>query len=272
MLELAEDEQLAFIEMQKEKAFRGLKPSANPEYVVLIGAKGAGKSTLSRNLQNTAIISPDTIISDYIETMGIDGRDNFYDKDISYFSSVVSEQLFKTAMKNKYNIAYDAGLTDSTEKLMNIVESKGYHIKIKAILVDDARTQLNVAKRKLDFDEKLTKHRQGKIDYPSGENMSQTSMMLSAKSSLDAIDFLQESCILGRDMEVYEYGKNEPAYDSKKNKNSFDDYLSGFIEKLPPQEVYEEECNQLMNKARQQGNAELEMQLINFRNNTFCGR
>lgn len=272
MLELSEDEQLAFIEMQKVKTFRGLTPAEKPEYIALIGAKGAGKSTLSRNVENTAVISPDTIIADYIEMMGLDGRGVSYDKDISCFASVVSEQLFTAAMKNKYNIAYDAGLTDGTEKLMNIVESKGYHVKIKAILVDDAKAQLNVAKRKLDFDEKLTEHRQGKSRYPSGENMSQTSMMLSAKSSLDAIDFLQESYVLGRDLEVYEYGKNEPAYDSKKNKNSFDDYLRSFIEKLPSEETYREECNQLMNKARKQGNAELEMQLINFRNNNFGGR
>lgn len=272
MLELAEDEQQHFIEMQKAKVFKGLTVSDNPEYIALIGAKGAGKSTLSRNLKNTAVISPDTIISDYIEMVGIDGRGVSYDKDISQFASVVSNSLFVEAMKNKYNIAYDAGLTDGTEKLMGIIESKGYSVKIKAIIADDARAQLNVAKRKLDFDEKLTKYRQGKIKYPSGENMSQTSMMLSAKSSLDAIDFLQESYMLGRDMEVYEYGQNKPAFDSKKSKNSFDDYLGEFVERLPSQEVYREECKELIDKAQQQGNEELEMQLIKFRNDNFGGR
>lgn len=272
MLDMAEDEQLAFIEMQKAKAFKELTPVEHPEYIVLIGAKGAGKSTLSRNLQNTVVVSPDTIISDYVESTGIDVRGDLCDKEISHFAAVVSEQLFMAAMKNKYNIAYDAGLTDKTEKLMNIVENKGYHIKIKAVLVDDARAQLNVAKRKLAFDKKLTQYRQGKVKYPSGENMSQTSMMLSAKSSLDAIDFLQESYMLGRDIEIYEHDKKEPTYNSKKKKNSFDDYLSDFIEKLPPQEVYRDECSQLMREAREQGNAELEMQLINFRNNNFSGR
>lgn len=272
MLELAEDEQLAFIEAQKAKVFKDLTPVEKPEYIALIGAKGAGKSVLSRNLKNTAVISPDTIIADYIESFEIDGEKDFYDKSIGLFATEVVNALLLEAVHQGYNVANDTGLTANTKNIMNKMEKCGYKVKIKAVMADDLQAQINVVKRKLEFDEQLIAYKNRKAPYPSDRNPLQASIELSARSSFDVIDFLKESTVLGRDFEVYEYGKSRPSYNTKKSKISFDEYLDGFVEKLPVADVYKRENDKLIKQARRQGNAELEMQLINFRNNNFGGR
>ena len=58
MLELAEDEQQAFIEDSKKRVLGGLKASKRPTFTLVLGAQGVGKSSLTALFENAAVISP----------------------------------------------------------------------------------------------------------------------------------------------------------------------------------------------------------------------
>ena len=65
MLELAEDEQQAFIEDSKKRVLGGLKASKRPTFTLVLGAQGVGKSSLTARFENAAVISPDAYVADY---------------------------------------------------------------------------------------------------------------------------------------------------------------------------------------------------------------
>ena len=74
MLELAEDEQQAFIEDSKKRVLGGLKASKRPTFTLVLGAQGVGKSSLTALFENAAVISPDAYVADYYAAVGIDRR------------------------------------------------------------------------------------------------------------------------------------------------------------------------------------------------------
>lgn len=274
MLELAEDEQEDFIENYKRKVFANLKSEKQPQFVILVGAKGIGKSSLAKKHENFAIVAPDDIIGDYWESVGTDARGFVYDKDVGLFAGKVANAVLKEAIIKNYNILYDASVSKNTKNLMDRFDKElGYDVQLKAIIGDDLRSQLNVVKRKLSFDQRVNQYRAGKIpEYPSGDNPMQVDMEVSAKSSLTILNFLKDAEKQGVNFEVYEFGKVSPSFDSKKSYKSFEQYLGEYVERLPDSLVYEKECTQLIQKARQQGNGDLEMQLISFRNRELLCR
>lgn len=267
MLELAEDEQEAFIKNYKTKVLTGLKPERVPEFIVLIGTKGIGKSTLAKKQVNAAVISPDDIMAEYWKTVGADTRGEIYDKEVSLFSSKVSNALFNEAVRKNYNVVYDASTGINTRKLMQRFSGLGYEVKMKAIIGDDMQSQLNVVRRKLRHDRHFSNKKSLKSGiYPENENPLQVSMDVSANGAYTVIELLQDADRLGENFEVYEFGKDTPSFVRGKKGGELDKYLEKFVGKLPEPKEYEEECRGLIKEARKQGNAELEMQLINFRN------
>lgn len=274
MLELAEDEQEDFIKSYKSKIFANLKSEKQPQFVILIGASGVGKSTLAKKHENFAVIGPDDIFADYWEAIGADARGFVYDKEVGLFASKVVNALLKEAALRNYNIVYDASVSKNTQNLMNRFGNElGYDVQLKAIVGDDMRSQLNVVKRKLNFDQRVNQYKAGKVpEYPSGDNPMQVDMEISARSSLLILDFLNDAEENGLDFEVYEPGKSSPAFDTRKGRQTFEQYLGEYVEKLPDTSVYEEECGKLIKKARQQGNENLEMQLQEFRRREFAAK
>lgn len=272
MLELAEDEQEDFIKSYKSKIFANLKSEKQPQFVILIGASGVGKSTLAKKHENFAVIGPDNVIADYWEAIGADARGAAYDKEVGTFACKVVNASLKEAALRNYNIVYDASVSKNTKNLMNKFGNElGYDVQLKAVVGDDLRSQLNVVKRKLNFDQRVNHYRAGKVpDYPSGDNPMQVDMEISARSSLLILDFLNDAEENGLDFEVYEPGKSSPAFDTRKGRQTFEQYLGEYVEKLPDTSVYEEECGKLIKKARQQGNENLEMQLQEFRRREFA--
>lgn len=269
MLELAADEQKAFIETYKEKVLTGKTRVEKPKFTCLLGAKGSGKTTLGRKLENTVLVSTDDIIADYFKTMGYDPREYQYDNEERKFFSKVANDVFMGAIHKGYHVAFDTGLTDNTEKMIAIMESKGYQTEIKAILSDDILVQLNVAERKLNFDNNFALYKEGQAPYPDGQNPTQVDLNLASKSAMDVVDFLQDLYKSGGDFEVYEYAKEEPAYDTRQSKQSFEDYLYGYCNRLPNETSYKERISRLQKEADKQGNEGIAMSLCALKNKIF---
>ena len=70
----AEVEKKKFIQSCVAKALAGKKTVEKPQFISLLGAKGSGKTTLGRKLENTVLVSADDIIGDYFKVQGADAR------------------------------------------------------------------------------------------------------------------------------------------------------------------------------------------------------
>ena len=259
----------AFINKYKRKVFTGVSAKENPDFIYIIGAKGSGKTTLARKLENTVLVSADDVIGNLVKDMGWDADDYGSDPKNRMFLAQVANELFKEAISNKYSIVFDTGLTDNTEKLVNIMNSKCYNIKFKAILADDIMAQLNVASRKLDYDEKLARYKEGKGAFPEGENPTEVDLRLASKSAIDTVKFLQKLYAEGHDFEVYEYGKQSPSYDTRKDKVSFDDYLEDFCSRLPAEDTYRQRLENLQKIAKKSKNVNIQQGLRALRQQLF---
>ena len=64
--------------------FEGLKTTT---FTLVLGAQGVGKSSLTALFENAAVISPDAYVADYYAAVGIDPRDNPYDREIGDFGN-----------------------------------------------------------------------------------------------------------------------------------------------------------------------------------------
>ena len=262
----------AFINKYKQKVFAGVRAKEKPDFIYIIGAKGSGKTTLARKLENVVLVSADDIIGNLVKEMGWDADDYGSDPKNRMFLAQMANELFQNAIDNRYSIAFDTGLTDNTEKLVNIMNSKGYDIKFKAILADDIMAQLNVASRKLDYDEKLARYKEGKGDFPEGENPTEVDLRLASKSAIDTVKFLQKLYAQGYDFEVYEYGKSKPSYDTREAKVSFDDYLEDFCSRLPAEEIYRQRLENLQNRADKSKCVKIKQGLNSLYGQLFGGR
>ena len=262
----------AFINKYKRRVFARISSEENPEFIYIIGAKGAGKTTLARKLENTVLVSADDIVGNLVKDMGWNADNYGDDPKNRLFLAQVANELFKEAINNRYSIAFDTGLTDNTEKLVNIMNGKGYDIKFKAILADDIMAQLNVASRKLDYDEKFARYKEGKGDFPEGENPIEVDLRLASKSAIDTVSFLQKLYAEGYDFEVYEYGKQKPSYDTREAKNSFDDYLEDFCSRLPAEETYRQRLENLQKRADKSKCVKIKQGLNSLYAQLFGGR
>lgn len=250
-MKLSIREQKQFIEDYKRKVVCGKTSVEQPEFVYFIGAKGSGKTTLARKLENTVLISADDVIADYIKVSGEDGRNFVYGQEERNFFAVVANEVFKEAIRNKYNIAYDTGLTDSTEKMIEIMQSKGYRTRISAVITDGVAAQLSVAERKLKYDHDFEDFKEKGADFPEGQNPTLVDLGLAAKSALDVICFLHDC---KEDFEVFEIGKDQPVFSSKDRKITFDEYVDDFCSRIPSDDVYLRRLNRLSKQAEKQNN------------------
>ena len=116
------------------------------------------------------VISSDHVIAEYAKTLGIDIREDFCDREVGRFATVVSNEIYKAAVKNKMNIVYDTSVLQNTFKMLEHVPKFGYQTKLKIMLVDEYQAAMNVVERKMDNDDAFSRHRQlrEKFGYPSG--------------------------------------------------------------------------------------------------------
>ncbi|MBR2034285.1 MAG: hypothetical protein IKA03_06415, partial [Alphaproteobacteria bacterium] len=59
--------QQKFIEQYKQKVLTGKIAEDTPKFVYLLGAKGSGKTTLARKMNNVVLASTDDIIAEFIK-------------------------------------------------------------------------------------------------------------------------------------------------------------------------------------------------------------
>jgi energy-coupling factor transporter ATP-binding protein EcfA2 len=97
MIELAEDERQVFTERMVAEALKGKTPSESPTFYALVGAPGSGKSTLASTIDNAVVISSDHVIAEYAKTLGIDIREDFCDREVGRFATVVSNEIYKAS-------------------------------------------------------------------------------------------------------------------------------------------------------------------------------
>ena len=144
MLELAEDEQQAFIEHIKQKVLSGKVPAeGQPVLTMLIGAPGSGKSYLAHKIKNSAYCSPDDIVAEYIKAMDIDPRSDFFDKDIEKFTARVYDEVVQAIIDGGYNFTCDSSKTISGKEVIDYMTRRGYKADIKVILADEYQVALN---------------------------------------------------------------------------------------------------------------------------------
>ena len=250
---LAEDEQQTFIKQYQEELFSGVTSSAGsyPRFTIILGAQGAGKSTLSTSLRNTVVVSPDEVIRRLYKDLGYDLTQNNYDAQTGDFAMRVSYETMNKALALKYDIAYDAMSLSDLGNIFKVVKNFGYDFNIKAVIDDEYTSALNVEERKLQNNEEYIRYKQGKGRYPSG-NPLEVSSQDSIISSMRLVDFLLQADKKNIRFEVYEPGKTEPAYVSRNGKNSFADYLEN--RKLCSAAEHEKRCEKLLRKAKEANN------------------
>ena len=90
-------------------------------------------------------------------------------------------------------------------------------------------------------------------------------MKLAKKSAVDVAEFLQEMSNRGQNFEVYEYGDDKPAYNSRTSGCLFSDYLEDFCARLPNEEVYLEQIYEQIYIAKHLNNVEATMDLLDLR-------
>ena len=211
MLELAEDEQQAFIEDSKKRVLGGLKASKRPTFTLVLGAQGVGKSSLTARFENAAVISPDAYVADYYAAVGADPRDNPYDLEIGDFAMRVTQEILTEAVRRKYDIVYDAMSMSDAGRLVGGVKSLGYGVALKAVVNDMYASALNVEERKLRYNEDYTEYARGKGAYPQG-NPLEVDSGDSIIRSMEMMDFLEKADKKGVKIEVYRTGEKEPAF------------------------------------------------------------
>lgn len=174
MIELAEDERQVFTERMVAEALKGKTPLESPTFYALVGAPGSGKSTLASTIDNAVVISSDHVIAEYAKTLGIDIREDFCDREVGRFATVVSNEIYKAAVKNKMNIVYDTSVLQNTFKMLEHVPKFGYQTKLKVMLVDEYQAAMNV--------------------------------------SAAVEEFVMQAVERGYPLEIYEFGKKEPSF------------------------------------------------------------
>lgn len=227
MLELAEDEQMAFMEEMKKKLLKGKKTSEKPQFIALIGAPGSGKSTLAKQHKNAVVISGDGIIAEYAKALGIDIRDDFYDPEIGKFASKVNNEVLKAAILKGCDVIYDTSAPDNTMKMIDYMAKYGYEAHTKVMLVDEYQAAMNTVERKLDMDDKFTEFRQRKRKtYPDG-NACAVAPQVSLNVSAYVAEFVQTAVDKGMDIEVYEFAHKEPSFKTGEDFDAFLENLQG---------------------------------------------
>jgi predicted ABC-type ATPase len=125
-----------------ENTISPLTSQENPICVINVGGPGSGKTYVSKiyiknilkkSIKKFCIVNPDDILSKYFNN-----NPNCYIIDYNPPHIAVND-LFDTAVKNKYNILYDtSGLnTKDIKSKIKILKNNNYTIKVCVCLVDD---------------------------------------------------------------------------------------------------------------------------------------
>lgn len=263
MLYLAEDEKQVFIEQMKQQAFAGKHPVGRPVFTALVGAQGSGKSHLAEQIPNSVLISSDRIIEEFARSLDIDTRDDFYDKELGRFASLVNNEIVKEAIEGGYNVTYDTSVLPETVKMIKFMAGYGYKTDIKVMLVDEYQAAMNVAERKLDCDERHTDYRRNRLDgvrYPKGNPLA---VMPSTSGDYSDLvrEFVENAVQKGVPLEIYEFGKSRPSF---KTGDDFDKFIENL--QLTPMEEHIKRCEKLKRRADKAGNEEYFMQLQMLQN------
>lgn len=249
MIELAEDEQQAFIEKMKQKALRLKRPAEHPVFIAMVGTQGAGKSTIARQEKNAVLLASDQIIMEYAKWMNIDISGAFYDKELGLFASRVNNEIYKEAVRRRLNIIYDTSVLSNTRKMLEHAPNFGYTTKVKAVLVDEYQGAMNVVERKMKIDDQYRRYSRERphARYPKG-NPFPVSPEQSMISSMAVVEFIEEAMQKGIPLEIYEFGKKEPSF------RTGEDFES-FIDSLQPVSMAEhlKRCESLARKADDRG-------------------
>lgn len=258
MLYLADDEKQVFIEKMKAEAFAGKHPADRPVFTALIGAQGSGKSHLAAQLKNVVVISSDQIIGKLASCLDLDTRGDFYDDELGLFCGKVNNEIVKAAINGKYNVAYDTSVLPATVKMIDFMRQHGYKTDIKVMLVDEYQAAMNVAERKLDYDERHTDYRRGRLDglrYPEGNPLA-VMPSTSGNTSAMVLEFIEKAVQMDVPIEIYEFGKDKPSF---KTGDDYDKFIEGL--QLTPVEEHIERCEKLKRRANEAGNEDYFMQL-----------
>lgn len=263
MLELAEDEQFVFIERMKELAFAGKTPVKRPVLTALIGAQGSGKSHLAEQIQNSVLISSDRVIEEYLKCLNIDPREDFYDAELGRFACRVNNEIVKTAIEGGYNVTYDTSVLSETVKMMDFMAQYGYKSDVKVILADEYQAALNVAERKLDYDERYADYCRRRLDGARRPEGNPLAVMPSTSGNYSALvlEFVENAVQKGVPLEIYEFGKNKPSF---KTGDDFDRFVENL--QLIPVEEHIKRCEKLKRRADEAGNEDYFMQLKMLQN------
>ena len=257
MLELAEDEQKAFIDSCMKRDLAGLKPVKNPTFTLVLGAQGAGKSALTTSFENAVVISPDKYVADYYASIGADPRENLYDGEIGDFAMNVTHKVMTEAVWRKYNVVYDAMSMSDANQLVNGAKSLGYAVAMKVVVNNMYDSALNVEERKLDYDEDYTAYAQGRKGYPQG-NPLEVDSNVSVIRSMEMMGFLEKADKKGVKIEVYRTGEKEPAFITGQG-GDFAAFAKEITSRDKKQQL--ERCGMLVRKAINAGKEDMVMRL-----------
>jgi predicted ABC-type ATPase len=125
-----------------ENTISPLTSQENPICVINVGGPGSGKTyvsklyiknVLKKSMKKFCTVNPDDVLSKYFNN-----NPNCYIIDNNSPYTAVND-LFDTAVKNKYNILYDtSGLnTKDIKSKIKILKKKNYTINVCVCLIDD---------------------------------------------------------------------------------------------------------------------------------------
>jgi predicted ABC-type ATPase len=125
-----------------ENTISPLTSQENPICVINVGGPGSGKTyvsklyiknVLKKSMKKFCTVNPDDVLSKYFNN-----NPNCYIIDNNSPYTAVND-LFDTAVKNKYNILYDtSGLnTKDIKSKIKILKKNNYTIKVCVCLIDD---------------------------------------------------------------------------------------------------------------------------------------
>ena len=259
---LADDEKKELAKEYIEKIFEGKEPSDAPELSFIVGGQGSGKSTLAKKSDNSVIISGDDVVLYYAKQTDQDIREVFLDDELKQFAGEVNSEMLKKAVSEDYNVIYETSgienVSEFVKKMLNLEVKLNHSIKVKAVLNDEYSSALNVEERNLARIEKMTAHRQGKLPFPDINPLT----VRAEKSVIDlqrVLDALGEIDKTGLEIEVYEFGKNEPSYVKGKTHKSLENFLSEV--ELPDMKQNIDRSEELKKKAKECGDEDAFLRL-----------
>lgn len=151
---LPEDEHLRILEDIKEESYKGKQPVQNPEFIIVLGQTGSGKSNLTSSIyskkDNIVIIDSDKYKSYRDDNVQLK-RD--YLVEYAYLTAPDSylhrDEMIVDAMSKKYNILMECAPSKKDGLFIDIneLQKQGYNVKICVLGVSSLNSLLSVHER-----------------------------------------------------------------------------------------------------------------------------